>query len=123
MKSFDKVILRDVCAAANIGVSEEERSDRQNVSFDVELHLDLSLAAANDDLSLTPDYLRVVNALREIAQERHYRLLETMAEAAAKLLLDQFSIERVVLRVRKEKIHNAHGIFNASVEITRPNHA
>ena len=123
MKDSDKVILRDVRARANIGVSAEERAEPQDVLFDVELRLDLGPAAAADDLSLTPDYGEVAVLLRRTAGERSYRLLETMAAAAAEGLLRRFGSERVVLRVRKADLRDARGPLDAAIEITRLRHA
>ena len=123
MKDSDKVILRDVRARANIGVSAEERAKPQDVLFDVELHLDLGPAAAADDLSLTPDYVEVAVLLRRTAGERSYRLLETMAAAAAEGLLRRFGPEHVVLRVRKADLRDGRGPLDAAIEITRLRHA
>ena len=123
MAHLDKIILREVRAAANVGVSDEERADPRDVLFDVELHLDLHPAAAGDHLSLTPDYMEVAALLRRTASERPYRLLETLAEAAAGGLLDRFGIERVVLRVRKADLRDAHGPLDAAIEISRRRHA
>ncbi len=123
MKDFDKVILRDVRARSNVGVSERERAEAQDVLFDVELHLDLAPAAAADDLSLTPDYVEVAALLRRTAGQRPYHLLETMAEQTAIGLLRHFAPERVVVRVRKPDLRDAHGPLDAAIEITRPRHA
>ena len=123
MKSLDKVILRRVRAAANVGVSEAERAAGQDVLFDVELHLDLGPAALNDDLNRAPDYAAVADLLRETAAKRPYRLLETMAQAAADSLLRRFAVERVVLRVRKAGLRIGARRLYAAIEITRPRHA
>ena len=123
MKSFDKVILRDVRARAKVGVSEQERAEPQDVLFDVELHLDLAPAGAADDLSLTPDYVEVPAVLRRTAGERPYHLLETMAEAVASGLLRGFGPERVMVRVRKADLRDADGPLDAAIEITRLRHA
>ncbi len=123
MKDFDKVILRDVRARAKVGVSEQERAEPQDVLFDVELHLDLAPAGAADDLSLTPDYVEVPAVLRRTAGERPYHLLETMAEAVASGLLRGFGPERVMVRVRKADLRDAHGPLDAAIEITRLRHA
>ena len=123
MKDFDMVVLRDVRARANVGVSEQERAEAQDVLFDVELHLDLAPAAAADDLSLTPDYVEVAALLRKMAGERPYRLLEAMAEVTANGLLRGFAPERVVVRVRKADLRDARGPLDAAIEITRSSHA
>ena len=119
MNTSDKIVLRDVRAVAQIGVSEEERSDEQELVFGAELHLDLSSAARSDHLSSTVDYLEVVNLLRATARAKPYKLLETLAEAAAEALLERYPAVHVVLRVRKVKLYGVSETFSAAIEITR----
>jgi dihydroneopterin aldolase len=119
MKASDRIILRNVCAVAYVGVSEEERSDEQELVFDAELHLDLNPAAQSDNLSSTVDYLKVVHLLQVTSLAQPYKLLETLVEEAAEALLDQCPIECVVLRVRKMKLYGVSETFSATIEVTR----
>ena len=119
MKASDKITLGDVRAFAQIGVSEEERSDEQELVFDAELHLDLSSAARSDHLSSTVDYLEVVSLLRATSRAKPYKLLETLVETAAEALLERYPVACVVLRVRKVKLYGVSETFSAAIEISR----
>lgn len=119
MRTSDKIVLRDVRAVAQVGVSEEERSDEQELVFDAELHLDLSAAAQSDHLSSTVDYLEVVDLLRATSRAKPHKLLETLVETAAEALLDRYPAACVVLRVRKVELYGVSETFSATIEITR----
>jgi dihydroneopterin aldolase len=87
------------------GVTLEERMEPQPVEVDVDLEVDLSAAAASDELADTIDYSAVFELVRQIAEERSFRLIEALAgEIAAAVLAAHGSeprLKAVEVRVRK----------------------
>ncbi len=96
----DRVYIRGLRIDARIGVHDWERRVRQTLCLDVEMAADVA-AAAVDELALTPDYAAISRRLLEAAQSRHFRLLETLAERLAGLLLEEFGLSWVRLRLGK----------------------
>lgn len=116
---MDKVILSGAKVEARIGVTQEERAQRQELLIDVELEADTREAARADDLRLSVDYAAVWRCLRAAAQQQPYALVETVAERIAERVLEEFAAEAVRVRVRKPGALRAEGVDWAGVEILR----
>jgi len=85
-----------------VGVYPFERETTQPIFVDVELDSDYAAAAAADDVAHAIDYDRVAQGVTELVQRRKFRLIETMAEEAAALLLEQHGAVRTVrIEIRK----------------------
>ena len=80
------------------GVGETERRDGQPFLFDVTLEI---AEPAEDVIGATVDYRAVRDAIRELSDGHSYRLLETLAGAAADAIAAAFPVESVTVRVRK----------------------
>lgn len=85
-----------------IGVSAEERSVPQVVVVDVEATTDLQAASDSDDLSDTVDYGTLTVEIAKLVRDHEARLLERLAGAIARLVLDVAGVERVRVQVAKE---------------------
>jgi len=112
----DKLIIKDLVAECRIGVFEWEQQTPQNIWIDLELEIDATRAAAQDDLKQAIDYGRLVTAVKQHAQHKSFRLLETMAEEVAALILKEFLTTQVLVRVKKRALP---GVDYAAVEISR----
>ena len=112
----DTLRIQDLAAECRIGVTEEERAAPQTIWVDLELAVDAARAAARDDVRSTVDYAALVGSVRELAQSRPYRLLETMAEEVASLVLGESGTSWVRVQVRKRALA---GIGYAAVAVER----
>ncbi len=112
----DRLILQDITAESRLGVFEWEQQTPQTISVDLELTIDARQAARQDDVTQAVDYAQVVGAVKQLAEGKPYRLLETMAEEIAALVLRQFATQQVKVRVRKRSLP---GIGYAAVELER----
>jgi dihydroneopterin aldolase len=83
------------------GALEREREREQPFVYDVELELE---EPASDELEQTVDYREVVALIREIAENRQFHLLESLAATVADAMLARFPAERVSVRVRKPEV-------------------
>ena len=100
---MDSIFIDDLRLDCRIGVTDEERHRPQTVLVGVRLILDLSRAAASKKIEDTVDYREARLRISQFVSNGEFRLLESLAEGIASLALDEFGIERVVVRVRKEK--------------------
>ncbi len=116
----DKLLIHDLATTCHLGVTEEERRNPQQVWISLELEIDAAKAARGDDAQAAIDYAQLVSAVKQLAESRPYNLLETMAEAVAALVLEQFHPPQIVVRVKKRALQ---GIEYAAVEITRTRQA
>jgi dihydroneopterin aldolase len=83
------------------GVGEEERRDGQTFLFDVTLDVP---EPAEDAIGATVDYRAVRNTVRDLSDARTYRLLESLAAAAAEAIVTRYPVASVTVRVRKPGI-------------------
>lgn len=112
----DRLVIHDLLADCRIGVFDWEREQAQQLWVDLELAIDATAAAERDDVTATVDYGRLVTVVRQYAQDKTFRLLETLAEELASLILEQFETAAVTVRVKKRALP---GVDYAAVELTR----
>lgn len=98
---MDKIFLTELQVETTIGLFDWERRVRQSLSLDVEIGTDLRPAAAADDIDHTPDYAVLATRLREFVEGSSFRLIETLAERIAALVIAEFGAERVRVTLRK----------------------
>lgn len=115
----DRIVVKDMVFYAYHGVFEAEREIGQRFEVDVELHLDLRSAAQTDDIDKTINYVEVYTAIKEVVEEQEFRLIESLAEAIAALILSAYDLEAVVVRVRKPSVPIGGVVGGVEVEITR----
>lgn len=113
----DKLIIHNLTAKCQIGLTEEERATPQTVWIDLELAIDAAKAAYRDRVQdAAVDYAEVVSAVQGIAQRTPYNLLETLADHVATFVLGKFRVPWVRVKVKKRALP---GIDHAAVEIER----
>ena len=84
-----------------IGVLPTERETPQVIFVDVEIDRDISAAVHEDDVARTVDYVEIARLIQDVAQERKFQLIETLAEVGAKAVLDGFGAERAKIKIMK----------------------
>jgi dihydroneopterin aldolase len=85
-----------------IGVFDWERRIRQTVILDLDMAADIQRAADSDDLADTLNYKAVAKRLIEFVGRSEFQLVETLAERVAELVLKEFSVPWLRLRVNKQ---------------------
>jgi dihydroneopterin aldolase len=84
-----------------IGVYDWERGIRQCLTLDLQLGWDIRPAAAGDDLGAALDYAAVSARVQAFAAASSFQLVETFAERLAALLMTEFGIAWLRLRLTK----------------------
>ncbi len=112
----DRFIIEGIEAECRLGVYEWEQEKPQPIWIDLELAIDAKRASARDDMRDAVDYAALVASVREEAQRRPIKLLETLTETIASLVLEQFGTPWVRVRVKKRALP---GIGYAAVEVER----
>jgi len=99
---MDIIYLHDLRIDTVIGVFDWERRVRQTVILDLEMGADIRRAAARDDLADTLNYKAVAKRLIDFVGHSEFQLVETLAERVAELLLKEFGVPWLRLRVNKQ---------------------
>jgi dihydroneopterin aldolase len=115
----DLIHLFDVPLQCQIGCTQDERVLPQELVADVSVETDIRPAAHTDDISLTVNYVALVDLMQEIAGAREYALVETLVETIAMRILEQFPVDSVRILMRKPAALRERGVGAPAVEITR----
>ena len=97
-----KIRLHNMTFYGFHGVSKAEQETGRRFEVDCELHLDITEATRSDKLPDTINYTAVYDCVEEIVQQNKFNLLETIAARIASRLRASFTVERVIVRVRKK---------------------
>lgn len=97
----DRIVIADLELSAHIGVPDEERAAAQRLSVNLVLEPMRQFTALGDALENTVDYFRVCEEVKALSLTRPRRLIETLAEDIAALLLAHFAIRSVAVELRK----------------------
>ena len=97
----DKVFIEGLEIQAQIGIYDWERQIRQPLVFDLELAFDNRKPAASDAIGDTLDYKAVSKRLIGFVSQSGFGLVETLAERCAAIVLDEFDVAHVRLKLSK----------------------
>ncbi|MEM7272892.1 MAG: dihydroneopterin aldolase [Actinomycetota bacterium] len=115
----DRIEIRGLELLVYCGVLPEEQARRQPFLFDLDLHLDLTLAGTSDDLDHTADYGHLIDVLAGALADERFQLLERMAARVAELLFEHSSIDAVTVTARKLRPPVAAHVDTTGVRIHR----
>lgn len=101
------------------GVSSAEQKTGRRFEVDCELTVDIDKAAKSDHLKDTIDYTKVYNLVENLVQKNRFALLETIAVRLANVLLKNFKVKEVLVRVRKKIPPIPGNLDHIEVEIRR----
>ncbi|MBK7251973.1 MAG: dihydroneopterin aldolase [Gammaproteobacteria bacterium] len=118
----DRIFLRGLEIECIIGFIEWERRVPQTVSIDLELPVDCRRAARTDSIADTLDYKAVAKRLIAFVEGSHYRLVETLAEHTARLVLEEFGVEWVRVSVNKPGAIRGSRDVGVTIERRRGGH-
>lgn len=97
----DIVEINDLEVNFKVGVPDEERASPQRLLVTLRLYLDFTAAASADDLRHTIDYYRLSRDLIDWGANREWKLIETLASQVADWILQNFSICKVEVQIKK----------------------
>lgn len=108
---MDIIYLSDLKIDTVIGIYDWERRITQTVSFDLEMATDIRKAAATDTIEDTLDYKSVAKRLIQFVSESEFQLVETLAERVAEIILTEFDVPWVRVRLNKKgAVRHASGV-------------
>ena len=97
----DRILIADLELSSHIGVPAAERAAAQRLTVNLVLEPIRDFSALGDALENTVDYFRVCEEVKALSLVRPRRLIETLAEEIASLLLARFAIRTVAVELRK----------------------
>lgn len=115
--SLDRIRIERLMARTHVGFNDWEREKKQDVAITITLHADLKRACASDRVQDTVDYKEIKNRVLDLVEGRRFMLIEAMAEAVARICLEDPRVAEVDVRV--DKLSALRFAKSVQVEITR----
>lgn len=99
---MDLIYVRNLKVDCVIGAFEWERRIRQTVAIDLDLAADVVRAARSDRLADTVDYKAIAKRLIGYVGQSEFQLVETLAQRVADVVLQEFGVKWVRVRINKK---------------------
>ncbi|MCT2346798.1 dihydroneopterin aldolase [Niallia taxi] len=117
---MDKIALNKMEFYGYHGVFQEETKLGQRFIIDLEVEADLQQAGTTDNLEYSINYGQLYFDVKEIVEGEPFKLIEAVAEAIAKKMLNSYNrIQSVMVRVIKPDPPIPGHYQSVSVEILR----
>lgn len=114
---MDTITISDLEVFYCVGVPDKERSAPQRLLITLQIFCSFDNASKSDSISDAVDYQRVVDILKNFGAGKSWRLIETIANEIARVILSEFdSIYAISVEVKKFIIPETKYI---SVKLTR----
>jgi dihydroneopterin aldolase len=99
---MDIIYLHDLKVDTIIGIFDWERRITQTVIIDLDIQADIRKAARTDAINDTLDYKAVAKRVIEYVGGCDFQLVETLAERIAGIIIEEFSVPWLRVRVNKK---------------------
>ncbi len=116
-RSSRKVVVRNLVLPARVGVYRHEQSTPQQVRINLELAIKDPQGPLDDEINNVVSYEDIVLSVKEVLEQGHINLVETLAEMIVDLCFVDERVEGV--RVGIEKLHAIPEAESVGVEIER----
>lgn len=114
---MDRVFIEDLRVETVIGIYDWERETRQTVCLHLEMDVDAERAALTDSIEDTLNYKAVAKRLIGFIESGSFQLVETLAQRCAEIVLAEFPV--AWLRLKVEKPGAVRGARSVGVIIER----
>jgi len=98
---MDKVFIEGLEIEALIGIYDWERRVRQPLVFDLEMAFDNRKPASSDAIEDTLNYKDISKRLIAFVSQSDFGLVETLAERCVEIVLKEFGVAHVRLKLSK----------------------
>ncbi|RQW62910.1 bifunctional dihydroneopterin aldolase/7,8-dihydroneopterin epimerase [Vibrio viridaestus] len=98
---MDKVFIEQLTVITTIGVYDWEQQIKQKLVLDIEMAHDNRPAGKSDDVKDALDYSQVSEAIINHIEQGRFLLVERVAEEVAELVISQFSVPWIKIRLYK----------------------
>ena len=116
-KSMDSIFLTELKVDTTIGIWDWERKIKQTVVIDLEMGTDIRAAVESDSIEDTLNYKLVAKRVQQFVADSSFMLVEALAGKIAEIILNEFDVPWVKLKVSKPGA--IRGSRNVGVSIHR----
>ena len=115
--TMDTIFITGLKIEATIGIWDWERKIKQTVVIDLEMGTDIRAATASDNIEDALNYKLVSKRVQQFVTDSSFMLVEALAGKIAELILGEFDVPWVNVKVSKPGA--LRGAGNVGVSIRR----
>jgi 7,8-dihydroneopterin aldolase/epimerase/oxygenase len=112
-----KVLITDLTLQMFIGIHDFEKTKKQEVKFNINIGVKPSLTPIENKINSIVNYETVIKNITKLTKNKHYELLESLAEDIFYELFKNNNIQKVNLKIEKTQI--IKNTSSVGVEITK----
>ena len=121
--NMDKIIIRDLLLRGIIGINPDERVKQQDILINLVIWADIRQAATSDAIEDAVDYKSITKRVIQHVEESSDFLVERLVTDLARLVITEFGVERVMVRVEKPTALRFAESVGIEIERTRADFA
>ncbi len=117
---MDKIVMKNLAFYGYHGVLKEENSIGQKFFVDIEIFTSLRQAGETDNVDDTINYSLIYEVVKDIVENKRFKLIEALAEEISKAILHKFlQVKEIKIGIKKPEAP-VPGIYDYfGVEIRR----
>ena len=112
-----KVLISDLTLLMSIGIHDFEKIEKQEVKFNINIDINPLLTPIEKKLNSIVNYETVVKDVTKLTKNKHYELLESLAEDIFFILFKNTNIKKIKLKIEKTQI--IKNTSSVGIEITK----
>ena len=103
-RNYDHIFIKDLVILMSAGIYDHEKQASQRVIFNITLDVESNANRTIEGISDVVSYEDIVNAVHKITQNKHYDLLEELAEIIAQHCLSYQKVHQANISIEKPDI-------------------
>ena len=105
------VLIKNFIIQEIIGIHEHEKIKKQKIKFNIVIDVDQNVLPDEKDIKSIVDYEKITNNLKNLAKNKKYNFLESLAEDSFKEIFEDERINSVTIKIEKpEAIKKAKSV-------------
>ena len=105
------VLIKNFIIQEIIGIHQHEKIKKQKIKFNIVIDVDQNVLPNEEDIKSIVDYEKITNNLKNLAKNKKYNFLESLAEDSFKEIFDDERINSVKIKIEKpEAVKNADSV-------------
>ena len=93
--------IKNLCLQTIVGVYEFEQSILRDIVINVEINTDNDLAVYSDNIDDAIDYDKIVEKIKNIVKQNHFKLIERMAGSIIEAIMEDGRVKKCRLEIDK----------------------
>ena len=99
-----KILIKELILDLKLGYYDFEKEKPQKVKFSLEIDYEDKKPTSDKDIKSIVNYGQVVKLISKLTKNKHYNLLETLAEDVFDVLFKDKRIGKITLKIEKLEI-------------------